>query len=337
MTKRTEKNDRQKWDDVAWREQDQQDQSQNMNQGGNIPADGTVDEFERLRIHYTAEALMKSLAHSFEEEFAAEYDRFMEESPELCLPEELDRKLRAEIRNYEQGRKQEQRGEEQALSKEKTARRKKYTGILLKACVFLLAVTVTFTVFTAPQASALREKIYKILVEQNDGNMSVNFREESEREESEEEAQSPGEQGVSSEISDADKTAFPEGVDYLLFPSELPEGYELEEIQKLGNSIWIDFYNEVRDDWITMDYSDAESRVMYIDTDHSRNTEITIDGQPGMIQETEDIIDVFWVSDDKVISVMCSCSYFNVEHVLDIVDSVQWYNKENFEKIKKNS
>lgn len=320
MTRKAEKNDGQKQADVAWREQDQ---SQAMDRGGNLPADQAADEFERLRIHYSAEALMKSLAHSFEEEFAAEYDRFMEESPDFCLPEDLDRILQDAIQEYE-------KGEKQVRLSEKQARRKKYTGVLLKACVFVLAISLALTFFAAPQASALREKIYKIFTAENDGNMGVTFREESE-----ETPRSSGDQDVSSEASDADKTAFPEGVEYLFFPSDMPEGYELEEIQKLGNSILIDFYNEVRDDWITMEYSDAESEALYIDTDHSRNTAISIDGQPAMLQETADSISVFWVKNKKLVCLDCSTLYFNTEQSLEIANNMQWYNKENFEKIKK--
>lgn len=279
-----------------------------------------ADEFERLRGHNASEALLKSLGSYFEEEFASEYDRFREAMPDARVPEELDRKIRAGIRRH--GR------------EEKAARgRKRYAGILAKACIFVLAVSLTATVLFAPQASALREKVYELFTGQNDGNMSLDFRE---TDPEDTEARKGSEETEPSRES-ADKTAFPEGEEYILYPSAVPEGYELEEIQKFGNGIDIYFYNEERDDWITMDYSDVENITTNIDTERSRITEMTINGQPAILQEVEDYIGVIWIEDQKQVNIGCNLPYFNVKQVLEIVDSVQWYSRENFEKMRKNS
>ena len=279
-----------------------------------------ADEFERLRRHNASDALLRSLAFRFEEEFASEYDRFREEMPDARVPEELDKKIRAEIRRH---------------GREENAARsgKKYAGILAKACVFVLAVSLTATVLFAPQASALRQKVYELFTEQNDGNMSVDFQETDPKN---------SEAGDGSEETDpsqgsADKTDFPEGEEYILYPSAMPEGYELEEIHKFANSIDIYFYNEERDDWITMEYYDIDSVSTNIDTERSHITEMTINGQPAILQEMEDYIGVIWIEDQKQVYIDFNSLDFDVEQALEIVDSVQWYDRESFEKMRENS
>ncbi len=279
-----------------------------------------ADEFERLRGHNASEALLKSLGSYFEEEFASEYDRFREEMPDARVPEELDRKIRAGIRRH--GR------------EEKAARgRKRYAGILAKACIFVLAVSLTATVLFAPQASALREKVYELFTGQNDGNMSLDFRE---TDPGDTEAREGAEETEPSRES-ADKTAFPEGEEYILYPSAVPEGYELEEIQKFADSIDISFYNKERDDWITMEYYDIDSVSTNIDTERSHITEMTINGQPAVLQEMEGYIGVIWIEDQKQVYINFNSPDFDEKQVLEIVDSVQWYSRENFEKMRKNS
>ncbi len=310
----TDRKDSRKPEELRRPEREEEERKQDI---PGSEAEENDDEFERLRRHNASDALLKSLAFRFEEEFASEYDRFREEMPDARVPEELDKKIRAEIRRH---------------GREENAARsgKKYAGILAKACVFVLAVSLTATVLFAPQASALRQKVYELFTEQNDGNMSVDFQETDPKN---------AEAGDGSEETDpsqesADKTAFPEGEEYILYPSAVPEGYELEEIHKFANNIHIYFYNQERDDWITMDYYDVDSVSTNIDTERSRITEIEINGQPAILQEVEDYIGVIWIEDQKQVSMGCNHSYFNREQVLRIVDSIQWYDRGSFERMR---
>ncbi len=313
----TDRKDSRKPEELRRPEREEEERKQDI---PGSEAEENDDEFERLRRHNASDALLRSLAFRFEEEFASEYDRFREEMPDARVPEELDKKIRAEIRRH---------------GREENAARsgKKYAGILAKACVFVLAVSLTATVLFAPQASALRQKVYELFTEQNDGNMSVDFQETDPKN---------SEAGDGSEETDpsqgsADKTDFPEGEEYILYPSAMPEGYELEEIHKFANSIDIYFYNEERDDWITMGYYDIDSVSTNIDTERSRITEMTINGQPAILQEMEDYIGVIWIEDQKQVYIDFNSLDFDVEQALEIVDSVQWYDRESFEKMRENS
>ena len=310
----TDRKDSRKPEELRRPEREEEERKQDI---PGSEAEENDDEFERLRRHNASDALLRSLAFRFEEEFASEYDRFREEMPDARVPEELDKKIRAEIRRH---------------GREENAARsgKKYAGILAKACVFVLAVSLTATVLFAPQASALRQKVYELFTEQNDGNMSVDFQETDPKN---------SEAGDGSEETDpsqgsADKTDFPEGEKYILYPSAVPEGYELEEIQQFSNNIYIDFYNKERDDWITMDYYDVDSVSTNIDTERSCITEMEINGQPAILQEMEDYIGVIWIEDQKQVSIGCNLPYFNVKQVLEIVDSVQWYDRGSFERMR---
>lgn len=59
-----------------------------------------LDEFEQLRCHNTSNALLKSLANHFEDEFAAEYDQFHQRESDQRIPEELDCLFQDRIRDY---------------------------------------------------------------------------------------------------------------------------------------------------------------------------------------------------------------------------------------------
>ena len=113
--------------------------------------------------------------------------------------------------------------------------------------------------------------------------------------------------------------------------------YELEEIQKFADSIDISFYNKERDDWITMEYYDIDSVSTNIDTERSHITEMTSNGQPAVLQEMEGYIGVIWIEDQKQVYINFNSPDFDEKQVLEIVDSVQWYSRENFEKMRKNS
>lgn len=270
--------------------------------------------FESIRNHHASEALLTSLGYYFDKTFAAEYDEIQTEMGHIEIPRDVDRQMRAFLEKSEKNLKQSCRPED---------RRRRF-GMLAKACAIVLAVSLAVGILAAPQASALRMKIYRIFTEQHDGNMSVRFEEQDESEAEEQNSEKTS-QTAGVAPGKAGSVIFPEDVDYVLCPAKIPEGYELSEVTHFGTGVTLFFYNEIYDDWLTFSYSDISDTALYVDTEHSWNTEIEINGQPAMLQESKRCFLVDQAYNDKLTSLVCSRSCFNKECVISIAESIQWY------------
>lgn len=269
--------------------------------------------FESIRNHHASEALLTSLGDYFDKTFAAEYDEIQTEMGHIDIPGDVDRQMRVFLEKSEKNLKQSCRPED---------RRRRFS-MLAKACAIVLAVSLAVGILAAPQASALRMKIYRIFTEQHDGNMSVRF-EEQDQSEAEEQNSEKTSQTAGAAPGKAGSVIFPEDVDYVLCPAKIPEGYELSEVTPVGDAFEFIFENSEKGDWFIFGYCDID-RVSYTDTDRSLFTEIKINRQPALLQEIENQIVLYGGYGESAVELICNEPYLNRSEVIEIAESIQWY------------
>jgi len=267
----------------------------------NIPSDENV-----VYPHETdkeLEAVIHDLGQMIDKEYddiIAKYEHLEERAKEHKIPSNLNRSIREMCADAEK--------------KEKKQSRKRIINQLAKACAIVLLVgTVTFTSF-APQAEAMRMKLYDIIIEQFDGHFGIEFNENENTQFT----------LVDNVIEEEERAILRETFDpgeEILYPEKMFEGFNLYKAEKILNDYDLYFKNDA-DKYILVQVCDGSTK-MYPDSEQSNIKEIIINDQSALLSESAERFDVYFYTDDKVIVMSLSKTGISVEYIIESAESIK--------------
>lgn len=236
-----------------------------INESGLLFDDDWEDSFE-----YDLEAL-----ESCEVPPEFEYDRIMAEMADVQMPESLEKRLREINENF-------LKEKEAELRKAARSRRMKRMRSVA-AVIVAFAVISGGIVWKAPQAEAFRLKLYDTVFSPTDEDVGIKFKDTVYND-------MPV---IEDETLKAKVNEIIKRDGYILYPSVLPEGYELSEVS-YNKKVRLKFVNEDR--VITLNYFNMQGILNYTynDVEKSENTEYLVNGQNAIIREDERRKEISW-------------------------------------------
>ena len=113
---------------------------------------------------------------------------------------------------------------------------------------------------------------------------------------------------------------------FILYPSVLPDGYEVKEI-KSGNRNKFVFKNLNNNYQINLLYYKDSSVVHYNDSDKSKNSEILINGQTAILRDNNEKKEIYWSYDGLYIQLTLSNTEISINSATNIAENIKKYKK----------
>lgn len=278
------------------RSEDNKSNNEFTNESGLLFDDDWEDFFE-----YDLEALK-----SYEVPPEFEYDRIMAEMADVQMPESLEKRLREINENF--------------LKEKEAERRKAARSRLMKRMRSVAAVITAFAVISggivwkAPQAEAFRLKLYDTVFSPTDEDVGIKFKDTVYND-------MPV---IEDETLKAKVNEIIERDGYILYPSVLPEGYELSEVL-LDKKVKLKFTNKNK--IIILNYFNATnmSSYTYNDVEKSKNKEYLVNGQDAIIREDTERKEISWKYDDIEERLIFSEIDYSDVVVIEIAESIKKY------------
>lgn len=237
--------------------------------------------------------VMISLGKYFKEESMRQLDEWEEEIKATELPETLDYKLKKITEKYEKA----------DIAVVRKRRRKSY----LRVCSLMLAALVCVGGISLASSEAMRKSVYNIFFSPGDGNVEVSFKE-----------------------ANADVN-IPSDMKTILYPDYLPEGYVLAGVEKDGNRIKVVFLDNEKNNTIVLDYVKWES-ISSVDIEQSDNHIVYINNEKAIIQNRDEMYNLFFQLDNYYIELTCNQEYINEDILVQIAESIKTYTVEDFKE-----
>ncbi len=249
-----------------------------------------------------------------------EYEHIMSDDTVNGIPLPLDRKMRVIEREYAVGA--------STNAQDKVSRRhRRSIKYLAKVCVIMLLITGVSLAGIAPHADAMRDKLYNIMFEQNDGNAAIIILENGRPPDDEVDEDTLRREQAESEALMKEK----EG--QVLYPVGLPDRYKVREIDDSMDgylmSLWLEGDNE--EDFILLDYKFDNQVRFYTDTEHTKLREILINGNDAVMMISKGRYDITWVEDGTARNLDISNAVLNEEDAINIAESLEWVDENSIE------
>ena len=240
------------------------------------------------------------------------YDRIMSEMADVEMPPELEERLRRINEDYiatcEAKAELENR-------KHKRARRMKRIRSAA-AVIAVFAVISGGMIWKAPQAEAFRLKLYDTIFSPTRENVGVEFVD----------TVYNNMPVIEDETLKAKANEIIERDGFILYPSVLPDGYEVKEI-KSGNRNKFVFKNLNNNYQINLLYYKDSSVVHYNDSDKSKNSEILINGQTAILRDNNEKKEIYWSYDGLYIQLTLSNTEISINSATNIAENIKKYKK----------
>ena len=248
------------------------------------------------------------------------YEHIMSEDTTNGIPLPLDHKMRGIEREYAVGA--------STNAQDKASRRhRRSIKHLAKVCVIMLLITGVSLGGIAPHAQALRQKLYDILFVQNDGNADIVILGNGRPPDDEVDEDTLRREQAESEALMKEK----EG--QVLYPVGLPDRYKVMEIDKsMGGymtSLW--FEGDSEEDFIWYDYKFDEQVRFNTDTEHTKLSEILINGNDAVMMTSKGGYYITWVEDGTARNLNISNAVLNEEEAVNIAESLEWVDESSIE------
>ena len=242
------------------------------------------------------------------------YDRIMSEMADVEMPPELEERLRRINEDYIAACEAKAELENR---KQKRARRMKRIRSAA-AVIAVFAVISGGVIWKAPQAEAFRLKLYDTVFSQTHEDVGVEFVD----------TVYNNMPVIEDETLKAKANEIIERDGFILYPSVLPDGYEVEKIQS-GEKNRIIFINANIDAQIEISYYKGVKVSVYNDSENSDNIiDIIVNGQNAILRESENKKEINWEYNNCQVRLLTNDKNLDTEFIIKISDSVK-----NFYKI----
>ena len=124
----------------------------------------------------------------------------------------------------------------------------------------------------------------------------------------------------------------PEEFERILYPSRLPQGFILTEVDTFGGGVLLELTNG--EQIICIDYYMKDNSSLNVDTESSSNSYIKINEQNALLQSTEEADFLYWGYDDYIVSLHCGIEVSSLDQIVKIAESIRWHNISDFVLIK---
>ena len=239
------------------------------------------------------------------------YDRIMSEMADVEMPPELEERLRRINEDYiaacEAKAEQENRKQKRARSMKRIRS--------AAAVIAVFAVISGGVIWKAPQAEAFRLKLYDTVFSPTHEDVGVEFVD----------TVYNNMPVIEDETLKAKANEIIERDGFILYPSVLPDGYEVSGIES-GKKNRIVAKDENENEIDIIYYTDLNVSY-YNDTDKSENIEILINGQNAVLRESTSDIKIDWSIDKCKIQLVTFNNSFSTSTLVDIAEKIKKYKK----------
>ena len=239
------------------------------------------------------------------------YDRIMSEMADVEMPPELEERLRRINEDYiaacEAKAEQENRKQKRARSMKRIRS--------AAAVIAVFAVISGGVIWKAPQAEAFRLKLYDTVFSPTHEDVGVEFVD----------IVYNNMPVIEDETLKAKANEIIERDGFILYPSVLPDGYEVSGIES-GKKNRIVAKDENENEIDIIYYTDLNVSY-YNDTDKSENIEILINGQNAVLRESTSDIKIDWSIDKCKIQLVTFNNSFSTSTLVDIAEKIKKYKK----------
>ena len=293
-----------------------------MNVNNNMPENENAEEkmlmqrFAAFLRSHDGESGYRTDCVDVPDEYA--YEHIMSDDTVNGIPLPLDRKMRVIEREYAVGA--------STNAQDKASRRhRRSIKHLAKVCVIMLLITGVSLGGIVPHAHALRQKLYDILFVQNDGNADIVILGNGRPSDDEVDEDTLRREQAESEALMKEK----EG--QVLYPVGLPERYKLTEKVNDGWSVFLSFESDTINDYITLEYYFQNGTAFNTDTEHTKLSEILINGNDAVMMISKSRYDITWVESGTVRNLNISNAVLNEEEAVNIAESLEWVDENSIE------
>lgn len=272
-----------------------------------IPDELDEELFRKLQDNIN-ETLEKYSSEKSEDEVPAEfdYDLIMDEMSDVEIPEDLEKRLQEINERYLEN-------EEAKRKFEAHIRRTNRMRSL--AAVFAVVVFISGTILLkAPQAEAFRLKLYDTVFSPTEEDVGIKFQDTIYND-------MPV---IEDEELKAKVNEIIERDGYILYPSVLPEGYELTEVL-FDKKVRLKFVNEDKTIIFKYYYISDVLNYTYSDIEGSDNIEYLVNGQDAVIREDEFRKELRWKCDNIEERLIFEESKYSDELAINIAENVKEY------------
>lgn len=239
------------------------------------------------------------------------YDRIMSEMADVEMPPELEERLRRINEDYiatcEAKAELENRKQKRARSMKRIRS--------AAAVIAVFAVISGGVIWKAPQAEAFRLKLYDTVFSPSHEDVGVEFVD----------TVYNNMPVIEDETLKAKANEIIERDGFILYPSVLPDGYEVSGIE-FGKKNRIVAKDENENEIDIIYYTDLNVSY-YNDTDKSENIEILINGQNAVLRESTSDIKIDWSIDKCKIQLVTFNNSFSTSTLVDIAEKIKKYKK----------
>ena len=252
----------------------------------------------------------EQMAVEDDDDSAFDYDRIMEEMSDVEMPPELEERLRKINEQYLASCEAKAAAEEKNRSR---ARRLKHLRSAAAVIAAFAVISVGF-IWKAPQAEAFRLKLYDTVFSPTDEDVGVEFVD----------TVYNNMPVIEDEALKAKANEIIERDGFILYPSVLPDGYELSEIENDTRNRII-FTNSKNIEIEIMYYNNIDVR-FYNDSDKSDNVEMLVNGQNAVFRDSSDKKELYWSSDQYDIRLFVFDMDMSTNSVVEIADNIKKFN-----------
>lgn len=276
-----------------------------------IPDELDEELFRKLQDNIN-ETLEKYSSEKSDDEVPAEfdYDLIMDEMSDVEIPEDLEKRLQEINERYLEN-------EEAKRKFEAHIRRTNRMRSL--AAVFAVVVFISGTILLkAPQAEAFRLKLYDTVFSPTEEDVGIKFQDTIYND-------MPV---IEDEELHAKVNEIIEQYGYVLYPSVLPEGYELKEVIS-NEKVQLGFENGTQVIRFKYYYMSDVVNYTYSDVEGSNNSEYLVNGQNAVIREGHNRKELRFRYDDIEEILIFQENEYSDKSIIKIAESIKKYFKIN--------
>ena len=239
------------------------------------------------------------------------YDRIMSEMADVEMPPELEERLRRINEDYIAACEAKAELENRKQKRARSMKRIRSAA----AVIAVFAVISGGMIWKAPQAEAFRLKLYDTIFSPTREDVGVEFVD----------TVYNNMPVIEDETLKAKANEIIERDGFILYPSVLPDGYEVESVEA-GNYNKIVFKNFNTNIKIAMMYYPNLGMELYNDSDNSDNIEMFVNGQSAVFRGSEGKNELYWEYDKFEIQLISFDMSITATNLVDVANGVKKYN-----------
>ena len=239
------------------------------------------------------------------------YDRIMSEMADVEMPPELEKRLRRINEDYIAACEAKAELENRKQKRARSMKRIRSAA----AVIAVFAVISGGVIWKAPQAEAFRLKLYDTVFSPTHEDVGVEFVD----------TVYNNMPVIEDETLKTKANEIIERDGFILYPSVLPDGYEVESVEA-GNYNKIVFKNFNTNIKIAMMYYPNLGMELYNDSDNSDNIEMFVNGQSAVFRGSEGKNELYWEYDKFEIQLISFDMSITATNLVDVANGVKKYN-----------